>query len=321
MKVCYSLFLVCLVSLTSVAQTAPGNCTSFKKNGSQFIFDCSNGGKVLVQLCSRSVVKVWYEPSGNFARSNPSFAVVDENFEDMSNAHVDDQAQAYEIFTGTLRIRVNKTPFNLQIFDKYQKLLMGDYQDRGHVGDSSAVAAYKVLRPDEQFFGGSTNDLLKARVNEIPILRKDFIVDEYQVTEAKAMGADVILLIAACLTPAEVKRLATFAKSLGLEVLLELHAEEELEHICEETEIVGINNRNLKTFEVDIERSLRMAKQIPANKIKVAESGISSVENILLFKANGFRGFLIGENFMKEENPGKAFEQFTQQLKKQKHEY
>ncbi|MEJ8843792.1 indole-3-glycerol phosphate synthase TrpC [Lacibacter sp. H375] len=169
---------------------------------------------------------------------------------------------------------------------------------------------------DEQFFGGSTNDLLKARVNEIPILRKDFIVDEYQITEAKAMGADVILLIAACLTSAEVKRLAIFAKSLGLEVLLELHAEEELEHICEETEIVGINNRNLKTFEVDIERSLRMAKQIPADKIKVAESGISSVENILLFKANGFRGFLIGENFMKEENPGKAFEQFTQQLKK-----
>ncbi|MEQ1798553.1 MAG: indole-3-glycerol phosphate synthase TrpC [Lacibacter sp.] len=168
---------------------------------------------------------------------------------------------------------------------------------------------------DELFFGGSTEDLLKARINQIPILRKDFIVDEYQITEAKSMGADVILLIAACLTPAEVKRLAAFAKSLGLEVLLELHAEEELGHICEETEIVGINNRNLKTFEVDIERSLRMAKQIPADKIKVAESGISSVENILLFKENGFRGFLIGENFMKEENPGKAFEQFVRTLK------
>ncbi len=168
---------------------------------------------------------------------------------------------------------------------------------------------------DEFFFGGSAEDLLKARVNQIPILRKDFIVDEYQITEAKSMGADVILLIAACLTPAEVKRLAAFAKSLGLEVLLELHAEEELGHICEETEIVGINNRNLKTFEVDIERSLRMAKQIPADKIKVAESGISSVENILLFKENGFRGFLIGENFMKDENPGKAFEQFVKTLK------
>ena len=167
---------------------------------------------------------------------------------------------------------------------------------------------------DELFFGGSSEDLMKARVNQIPILRKDFIVDEYQITETKAMGADVILLIAACLTTAEVKRLATFAKTLGLEVLLELHAEEELEHICGETEIVGINNRNLKTFEVDIERSLQMAKQIPADKIKVAESGISSVENILLFKENGFRGFLIGEYFMKEENPGIAFKNFIYKL-------
>lgn len=167
---------------------------------------------------------------------------------------------------------------------------------------------------DTDFFGGSTADLVKARVNKIPILRKDFIVDPYQIVEARAMGADVILLIAACLSKEEVKQLAAFAKSLDLEVLLELHAEEELGHICEDTEIVGINNRNLKTFEVDIERSLRMAQQIPANKIKVAESGISLIENILLFKANGFKGFLIGENFMKEENPGLAFKQFVTRL-------
>ena len=169
---------------------------------------------------------------------------------------------------------------------------------------------------DELFFGGSTEDLIKARVNQIPILRKDFMIDEYQIAEAKAMGADVILLIAACLTPGEVKRLAAYAKQLGLEVLLELHAAEELEHICDETEMVGINNRDLKTFKVDIERSLRMAQQIPDTKIKVAESGISSIENILLFKQNGFKGFLIGENFMKDANPGKAFEEFVQQLKK-----
>jgi indole-3-glycerol phosphate synthase len=130
------------------------------------------------------------------------------------------------------------------------------------------------------------------------------------------MGADVILLIAACLTPDEVKRLAAYAKDLGLEVLLELHAEEELEHICDETEIIGINNRDLKTFKVNIERSLRMAEQIPADKIKVAESGISSVENILLFKEHGFKGFLIGENFMKEENPGKSFKKFVNNLNK-----
>jgi len=108
---------------------------------------------------------------------------------------------------------------------------------------------------DHQFFGGSTEDLEKARVNEIPILRKDFVIDEYQIVEAKSMGADVILLIAACLEPATVKRLAAFAKSLQLEVLLELHAAEELGHICDDTELIGINNRNLKTFVVDIDHS------------------------------------------------------------------
>lgn len=167
---------------------------------------------------------------------------------------------------------------------------------------------------DATFFGGSTEDLVKARVNNIPILRKEFIIDEYQIVEAKAMGADVILLIAACLTPADVKRLAAFAQSLQLEVLLELHDEEELTHICEETVLVGINNRNLKTFVVDIERSLAMAQRIPAGKVKIAESGISSAENIRLFRDHGFRGFLIGENFMKEPNPGLAFEQFVKAI-------
>lgn len=173
---------------------------------------------------------------------------------------------------------------------------------------------------DENFFGGNDEDLKKARINSIPILRKEFIIDEYQITEAKSIGADVILLIAACLAPAEVKRLASFAKNIGLEVLLELHDEEELAHICDATEIIGINNRNLKTFVVDIERSLRMAEKIPAGKIKVAESGISSVENIILFKENGFDGFLIGENFMKEENPTIAFARFVNQLKQKLHE-
>jgi len=168
---------------------------------------------------------------------------------------------------------------------------------------------------DEEFFGGSTEDLLKARINEIPILRKDFMIDEYQVVEAKSMGADVILLIAACLHPAEVKHLAAFAKNLGLEVLLELHAEDELLHICDETELIGINNRNLKTFEVDINRSLKMAQQIPAGKIKIAESGIGAVATISLFRENGFSGFLMGENFMKEADPGKAFAKFVQELK------
>lgn len=173
---------------------------------------------------------------------------------------------------------------------------------------------------DEQYFGGTNDDLIKARGNEIPILRKDFIIDEYQITEAKSIGADVILLIAACLTPVDVQRLASFAKRLQLEVLLELHAEEELGHICDETAIIGINNRNLKTFEVDIERSLEMAERISVDKIKVAESGISSVENILVFKQHGFKGFLIGENFMKSENPTIAFADFVKQLKAKAHE-
>jgi len=173
---------------------------------------------------------------------------------------------------------------------------------------------------DEKFFGGSDEDLLKARINTIPILRKDFIIDEYQIVEAKALGADVVLLIAACLAPKEVKQLATFAIGLGLEVLLELHAEVELGHICEETNIIGINNRDLRTFNVDIERSLRMAEQIPLSKLKVAESGISSVENILLFKRHGFHGFLIGENFMKAPDPTIAFARFVKQLKAKAHE-
>lgn len=167
---------------------------------------------------------------------------------------------------------------------------------------------------DEHFFGGSSEDLQKARVNTIPILRKDFMIDEYQIVEAKAMGADVILLIAACLTPATVKRLAAFAKSLQLEILLELHGQEELDHICDETGLVGINNRNLKTFSVDIEQSLKMAARIPADKITIAESGISSIDNIRLFKEHGFRGFLIGENFMKQPEPGEAFKAFVAQL-------
>jgi indole-3-glycerol phosphate synthase len=167
---------------------------------------------------------------------------------------------------------------------------------------------------DEKFFGGSNEDLIEARINAIPVLRKDFIIDEYQIVEAKSIGADVILLIAACLAPKEVRRLAAFAKSLGLEVLLELYDENELEHICDETELVGVNNRNLKTFEVNIEQSLKMAEKIPADKIKIAESGINSVDDIVLFKENGFKGFLIGELFMKEADPSIAFAGFVNAL-------
>jgi indole-3-glycerol phosphate synthase len=177
------------------------------------------------------------------------------------------------------------------------------------------AAAISVLT-DKEFFGGDLDDLIQTKIiTDVPVLRKDFMIDPWQIAEAKAFGADVILLIAACLTPAEVKSMAAYANEIGLEVLLELHEESELDHICEETSIIGINNRNLKTFEVDIERSLRMAEKIPAGKIKVAESGISSIENINLFRQNGFKGFLIGENFMKEKDPGEAFKKFVGEMK------
>ncbi len=169
---------------------------------------------------------------------------------------------------------------------------------------------------DTDFFGGFTEDVIEARINPLPILRKDFIVDEYQIIEAKAMGADVILLIASCLTALRVKELAAFAKSLELEILLELHHSNELNHINEHIEIVGINNRNLNTFEVDIENSIRMAEKLGNAFVKVAESGIKSPEDVIRFKQYGFDGFLIGENFMKNANPSFAFQSFVLNLQK-----
>lgn len=168
---------------------------------------------------------------------------------------------------------------------------------------------------DTEFFGGSLTDLLAATINELPLLRKDFMIDEYQLIEAKAYGAEVILLIAACLSPDKVKSMAATAKSLGLEVLLEIHNEQELEHICDSIDLVGVNNRNLKTFEVSIDTSLALIKQIPTNKLAIAESGISNVDTIVTLRQAGFKGFLIGENFMKQASPSIAFADFVHQLK------
>ncbi len=179
------------------------------------------------------------------------------------------------------------------------------------VGYENAGAAGISILTDEQFFGGADTDLINVRsIISIPILRKEFIIDDYQLYEAKSIGADVILLIAACLTPDEVISLSSTAQSLGLEVLLELHDEDELGHICDTVDMVGINNRSLKTFDVDIERSLKMAQQIPARKLKIAESGIDDPTLIKLFRSNGYSGFLIGENFMKSSDPVLAIQQF-----------
>ena len=178
------------------------------------------------------------------------------------------------------------------------------------------VAAQSILT-DIKFFGGNIVDVMQARtVNDItPILRKDFIVDGFQVVEAKAIGADAILLIASCLTKQEIKNYGKLAEDLGLEVLYEVHNQEELDKIELDNKIIGINNRNLKTFEVDLEHSIELASQIPDSCIKVSESGLSDPRVITGLKEYGFQGFLIGENFMKTSDPGFACQEFISQIR------
>ncbi len=181
----------------------------------------------------------------------------------------------------------------------------------------AGVSAVSVLT-DTHFFGGKSEDLVAARaVCEIPILRKDFTISEYQVLEAKSIGADVILLIAAALKVKESQALAGLARSLGLEVLLEIHNESELEYICEAVNAVGVNNRNLTDFSMDVNRSYELSQQIPDEFVKISESGLSSPETILDLRKAGFSGFLIGENFMKTENPVQACRRFVEELSAQ----
>ena len=181
-------------------------------------------------------------------------------------------------------------------------------------GYCEAGAAGLSVLTDEMFFGGKAEDLHQARINNIPILRKDFMVDEYQIFEAKAWGADVILLIAEALTKEEVLTLAKLAKSINLDVLMEIHSEDQLAKMNPYLDIVGVNNRNLKTFEVSIQTSIDLFTKIPDDFVKISESGISSVENIKTLYEIGFKGFLIGENFMKTEVPGIACKSFINKL-------
>ena len=170
---------------------------------------------------------------------------------------------------------------------------------------------------DNQYFGGSLDDLILARATtNLPLLRKDFMVDEFQIIEAKAFGADVILLIAAVLTREEIKKLAELAKSLQLEVLLEIHNQEELEKsVMSSLDLIGVNNRNLKTFEVNLDYSKQLAEHIPNDFIKISESGIDSAEAILELKEYGFKGFLMGEYFMKSKNPESEMKDFIENMK------
>ncbi|MCU7616016.1 indole-3-glycerol phosphate synthase TrpC [Chryseobacterium sp. PBS4-4] len=180
--------------------------------------------------------------------------------------------------------------------------------------ENFGASAVSILT-DKDFFGGNFNDILKVRREiNIPILRKDFMIDEYQFYEAKSIGADVILLIAVCLSTSQVLEFTELSHQLGLEVLLEIHTEEELQHINKNIDFVGINNRNLKDFKVDLQHSVNLKNQLPKNVLSIAESGIYNTEDFNYLKEKGFDGFLMGEYFMKSENPAKAFEEFINKI-------
>ncbi|MBT8299771.1 MAG: indole-3-glycerol phosphate synthase TrpC [Maribacter sp.] len=184
-------------------------------------------------------------------------------------------------------------------------------------GYEDAEACGMSVLTDGKYFGGSLDDLLLARaVVKIPLLRKEFIIDEYQIIEAKSNGADVILLIAALLSKSEIKTFSELAKSLHLDVLLEVHNTAELQKsIMPSLDMLGVNNRNLKTFEVSLETSKILSQLIPDDFVKVSESGISNIEAIKELRPYGYQGFLIGENFMKSNNPGKSAIDFIKGLK------
>lgn len=193
-------------------------------------------------------------------------------------------------------------------FADVQKVTLGYMQ--------AGASALSVLT-DTSYFGGSNKDLTEARrFNYCPILRKDFIIDEYQVIEAKSIGADAILLIASALSQGQIKVLSSLARSLGLEVLLEIHDEEELDKIPDDEAIIGINNRNLKTMTTSLETSFALAGKLDKSRILVSESGISSTGDIIALREAGFQGFLIGEFFMKHTRPQYACRKLINELRK-----
>ena len=185
------------------------------------------------------------------------------------------------------------------------------------LGYMQAGASALSILTDQKFFGGTIEDLSVARrFNLCPILRKDFVVDEYQVIEAKSAGADVVLLIAAALSPGEVASLSELARSLGLEVLLEVHNQAELQsHVSASVDLVGVNNRDLTTFRVDVGTSEELADKIPSDFVKVTESGLSDASTILRLRECGYQGFLIGEAFMKHSKPELACKRLIDQLR------
>ncbi len=227
----------------------------------------------------------------------------------------------------------NRTPLSLRAFllDPSKSGIIAEFKrkspSKGIINDQAKVkqvtqayaaagaSALSVLT-DNAFFMGKKLDLIQARkANQIPVLRKDFMIDEYQIIEAKALGADIILLIAAILSPQEIKKMAQLAKSLGLNVLLEVHNLEELERSLDpQIDAIGVNNRNLADFTVSVDTSFTLIKSIPKEFLKISESAISNPETIRQLKEVGFNGFLIGENFMKKADPGAAMKEFVEKI-------
>ena len=195
---------------------------------------------------------------------------------------------------------------NINLFANVKEVTLGYMQ--------AGASALSVLT-DEDFFGGKSADLTTARLyNYCPIIRKDFIIDEYQIIEAKSIGADAILLITEILSSSDVKQLSSFANSLGLEVLLELHSEVQLDKYCPSCQLIGVNNRNLDTFVTSLDFSRELYTKLPKEAVKISESGISSPKEAIALKKMGYDGFLIGEQFMKSHDPGKAAAEFIEAL-------
>lgn len=189
--------------------------------------------------------------------------------------------------------------------------------ERTSIGYMQAGASALSILTDEKYFGGSNEDLKLARkFNFCPILRKEFIIDEYQVIEAKSIGADAILLIASALETDQIQHLSEQAQLLGLEVLMEVHNEEELQNnIHDSIDIIGVNNRNLKTFKTDLNTSVSLSDKIPSAYLKISESGIHDPEDIIYLKKYGYQGFLMGEHFMEQSRPEKGCAEFIARLK------
>jgi indole-3-glycerol phosphate synthase len=197
------------------------------------------------------------------------------------------------------------------------KGMINKYADveRTSIGYMQAGASALSILTDKEFFGGQNSDLTTARkFNYCPILRKDFIIDEYQIVEAKSIGADVVLLLANVLDASQIKKFAEFSKSLGLEVLLEVRDKNELAAVNQFVDAVGVNNRNLKDFTVNISQSFDLVNLIPNDFVKISESGIDSAKTIVDLKSAGFNGFLMGETFMKTSRPEIACANFIKEV-------